>query len=251
MLVWTHQPLSLYEKLLVRGVIHCDPDHEEFGKDYVTAYKWIAKQMEYRIGKPPKNVRYPFWAWALLDGNPIKKPDLRRSEFNNSGTVGEQVLIELEIPDTDVLLSDEENWHYVLNNWYLQNKNGEVEADMWFDNLSADEQEPIVKEALYTQEKYSDIADTDADGSYDWLMREKVDAWLKSLPPNERVLKERKSWEKIFDKDDPDNDWEFVQATFWELRAEQVKSVRQYTGLGTNGALRIIEGGRADKEAEN
>lgn len=29
------------------------------------------------------------------------------------------MVLELEVPDNQVLLSDEELWHYVLNNWYL------------------------------------------------------------------------------------------------------------------------------------
>jgi len=113
---------------------------------------------------------------------------LRRAEFNNY--VGENVVIELEIPDDEVLLSDHENWHCVLNDWYLHDVNDEEgkweENDAWFDNLPSD-----VKESV-----------------------------------------KRNSWEKIFDKDETDNDWDFVQATFWELRVEQVKNVRRFTGRG-------------------
>lgn len=113
---------------------------------------------------------------------------MRRTEFNNY--VGENVILELEIPDDDVLLSDEENWHYVLNNWYLHDVNNDEdkwnEIDAWFDNLPLDKQEAI----------------------------------------------KRKPWERIFDKDNADNNWKFVQATFWELRTEQIKSVRKFTGRG-------------------
>lgn len=143
--------------------------------------------MKSRVGLPPNGVQYPFWAWALIDGV-SKKPDLRRTEFNNY--FGENVVLELEIPDTDVLLSDEENWHYVLNDWYLHDVNDE--NDKW----------------------------------------EEVDAWFDSLPSGEQGLLKRKSWERIFDKHDADNGWNFVQATFWELKTEQVKSVRRFNGRG-------------------
>ena len=253
MLVWSKQPLSLYEKLLAQSTLHCDPESEGFMEidslEFRNAYDWLVEQMKFRVGPPPPNVQYPFWAWALLDGKPIKKPDLRRPEFNHSGTVGEHVVLELEIPDTNLLLSDEVNWNYVLNNKYLHNENGEDEAKIWFDNLSAEEQEPIIKESLFMQEMYGDIADAD-DGNY-WLLQEKIDAWLQSLPPDEWAVKESKSWERIFDKDDTINDWEYVQATFWELRADQIKSVRKYTGLGTSGSLRIVQGGRLDRIASN
>ena len=116
MILWTIQPLSLYDKLLERGVLHCDPKNEGFlgldMKEFRAAYDWLAGQMKSRVGLPPEGVKYPFWAWALIDGM-SKKPDLSRTEFNNY--IGENVVLELEISDVDVLLSDEENWHYVLD----------------------------------------------------------------------------------------------------------------------------------------
>lgn len=191
MILWTIQPLSLYEKLLKQGILHCDPEQDGFwgldSKEFRTAYNWLVEQMKFRVGSPPKDVQYPFWAWALIDGV-SKMPDLRRTEFNNY--VGESVVLELEIPDADVLLSDEENWHYVLNNWYLHDVNSE--EDKW----------------------------------------EETDAWFDSLPPDNKDAVRRKTWERIFDKDDADNDWKFVQASFWELRAEQIKSVRKFIGRG-------------------
>ncbi|MBS3975828.1 MAG: DUF3841 domain-containing protein [Syntrophomonadaceae bacterium] len=53
---------------------------------------------------------------------------------------------------------------------------------------------------------------------------EEADAWFDSLSPDKKDAMRRKSWERIFDKDDADNDWKFVQATFWELRTEQIKA---------------------------
>jgi len=191
MKLWTIQPLCVYEKLLEQGNLHCDPDCDGFwgnvSKEFMSAYNWLVGQMEARVGPSPMGVRYPFWAWALIDGV-SKKPDLRRVEFN--GFVGEHVILELEIPEADVLLSDEENWHYVLGNWYLHDVHG-------------------------------------SEGEW-----EEADAWFDNLPPDEQESVRRKSWEKIFDKDAPDNDWEFVQACFWELRLDQVKGVRKFFGRG-------------------
>ena len=191
MILWTIQPLKLYESLLEQGTLHCDPTQEGFLgldiKEFRVAYDWLVEQMRSRIGHPPQCVTYPFWAWALIDGV-SKKPDLRRMEFNNY--IGENVVLELEIPDSDVLLSDEENWHYVLNNSYLHDVHGDEET---------------------------------------W---DRVDAWFDDLPPNEQEALKTKSWERIFDGTDADNDWKFVQATFWELKTEQIKGVRKFTGRG-------------------
>lgn len=191
MILWTIQPLSLYKKLQEHSILHCDPSKEGFWglefKEFRDAYDWLADQMKIRISLPPKGVQYPFWAWALIDGV-SKKPDLRRTEFNNY--VGENVVLELEIPDNDVLLSDEENWHYVLNNFYLHDVN---------------------------------------DGGDKW---EETEAWFDGLPPSDRDSVRRKSWKRIFEKGDADNNWKFVQATFWELHMDQVRSVRKFTGRG-------------------
>jgi len=197
MTLWSIQPLNLYEKLLEQGTLHCDPENKEFWgfdyKEFRTAYDWLVGQMKLRVGTPPKGIQYPFWAWALIDGV-SKKPDLRRKEFNNY--VGENVVLELEIPEADVLLSDEENWYYVLNSWYLYDVKGK--EDNW----------------------------------------DEIEARLNDLPLNVKDSVKQKSWERIFDKDDPDNDWDFVQATFWELKAEQVKSVRRFTGRSRDGRKR-------------
>jgi hypothetical protein len=192
MTIWTIKPLNVYEELLEQGIFRCDPANENFwgviSEEFKYAYDWLVKQMKIKVGIPPKDVLYPIWAWALIDGI-NKKPDLRRTEFNNYA--GENVVLELEIPDSDLLLSDEVNWHYCLNNWYLHGENNKEfdeakweEAEVWFDNLPSDKKQSI---------KF-------------------------------------KSWERILDKNDKINDWKFVQATFWELREEQIKSVRRFTG---------------------
>ena len=190
MIVWTIQPLRLYEKLLGQGVLCCGQQSEGLCGPYaqeISASNWLAGQMKLRVGAPPPGVQYPFWGWALIDGL-SKKPDLRRKEFNNY--VGENVVLELEIPDNGLLLFDEVNWHYVLNGWYL--------------NDSSDEED-------------------------EW---DEGDACLDSLSPDIKDSIKRKSWEKIFNKDYPDNEWVFVQATFWELCLEQVKSVQRFSGRG-------------------
>lgn len=118
-----------------------------------------------------------------------RKPDLRRSEFNMFH--GNMVCIELEAPDDEVLLSDEEYWHHVLNNSYISSALTEDEYDEeseWYDQLSQNEQERL----------------------------------------------KRESWGEIFDVEPLDNGWyykgRYVQATFWELRLDQVMNVRYFKG---------------------
>jgi len=96
--------------------------------------------MKARVGPPPAEIRYPWWSWLLIDGV-SKEPDLRRTEFNNYQ--GKHVLIELMIPRNELLTSDEETWHFVLNDWYLpavDQNDDDVwdEAQQWLDRLSTE-----------------------------------------------------------------------------------------------------------------
>jgi len=186
----TIQDRAAYENLCETGVLRCNPELAEWLKEdsFRTSYDWLVQQMKQRIGNPPQGVTYPIWAWHTLDSKPAKV-DLRKTEFNNYR--GEHYALTIEIPDEQVLLSDELNWHYVLNNWYFSG--AENEADY-----------------------------------------EKAEAWFDSLREEEQQKVREKSWEQVFDIDPFRNEWhsrgEYVQATFWELRKEQVISARKFIG---------------------
>ena len=69
----------------------------------------MRRQMQLRI--LGYSGRYPWWGWAR------PKPDLRRTGHLPQGTRG--VRLELELADDQVLLSDFDAWHVVLNRGYL------------------------------------------------------------------------------------------------------------------------------------
>lgn len=191
MRVWSIQPKKLYEDLKIKKTLHCDPTQSELITEcgFGQAYDWLVWQMKERVGLPPKGVLYPFWAWHTLEWK-HQRPDLRRMEFR--AYKGDQVCLELEIPDNMVLLSNEDTWHIVLNDGYYGDCSSEREMeieDRWFEGLSLDEQTAV----------------------------------------------KMKSWEKIFNVSPPHEDsWEcrgkYVQATFWELRLDQVAMVRHFKG---------------------
>ncbi|MDR1339059.1 MAG: DUF3841 domain-containing protein [Prevotellaceae bacterium] len=194
MLLWSLQPELLFEKLQKEQIIRCNPAQSELVTEFGfgPSYDWLAEQMALRVGPPPEGVKYPIWAWHTLDWR-HKKPDLRRAECRNY--TGNQVCIELEIPDKDVLLSNEDMWYIVLNNGY-----------------------------------YGDYSDYYDDSDY-----EREEKWFDNLPPDEQIRVKRKSWERIFDVTPPrENEWDshgkYVQATFWELRMDQVIEARHFKG---------------------
>lgn len=129
-----------------------------------------------------------------------KKPDLRTWIGRNRREPF--VRLTLEIPDIDVLLFDYDDWHVVL----------------WHACLSRTEAE-----------------------CREFERREKELG-------EEGVRAEREaSWERIFDLDSVRDAWQGgggrdtlrVQATFWELRREQVRRVERFAGQRASGTVNV------------
>ena len=74
MILWTIQPLAVYNLLQSTGVYRCDPSLA-FMRDYPLQYRWLCDQMSKRISPPPGGVIYPVWAWYQWEPK-RKRPDL-------------------------------------------------------------------------------------------------------------------------------------------------------------------------------
>lgn len=189
MRLWTIQPETLYEKLQSEKIFHCVPEHSELITEFGfgPAYDWMAEQMCERIGPPPRGVQYPIWAWHTIEWKHAK-PDLRRSEFRGYKTP--QVCLDIEVPDKEVLLSNEDMWHMVLNDGYYGDacSDEDYEAEeKWLDSLTTQEQIAVKRQS-----------------------------WKKIFD----VFPARESeW---------DCHGKYIQATFWSLRLDQVKGVRHF-----------------------
>ena len=121
MKLYTVQPECIFEQAQ-KTEFFMDPNKsellnsgDEWSQDFKDAYNWLVKIMERRIPKPAQAV-YPIWAWFKYNGK-NKKPDLRTTYFRTYPKG--HVLMELEVPDNKVLLTDEESWHGVLNKWVM------------------------------------------------------------------------------------------------------------------------------------
>ena len=185
MRLWTIQPLEVLEILERDGVFRCDSTKIPI-PEFREAYDWLVHEMNLRIGGPPDGVRYPVWAWYILD-NAHKKPDLRKERWGY-GRGGEQyVCIEIEIPDNQVLLSDFDAWSNILLHALLSDTESEDKA---------------------------------------------LEAYYQLLSPEEQLAFKHTNWQRVFDISPFMNEWtrrgECVQATFWELKAEQIVSCRRF-----------------------
>ena len=100
-----------------------------------------------------------------------------------------ELVLEMEIPDTDVLLTDYTMWHSVLND-FLNFKVNYVE------DISYEE----------------------------WnILSEKELEYYNSLSAEAGRLYKEKSWKRVICSQ-MDN-YKFIQATFWELKKSQIKKV--------------------------
>jgi hypothetical protein len=184
--LWTIQPVEIYESILKKGYYTCDG--RKIDKYFRISYKWLCEQMKKKIGKPPKNVQYPVWAWHTRNFK-RKKPDLRSSEYGYKGT--KMVCLEIEVPDNEVLLSDFDAWHFVLNNCYYN-------VDCW-DEETFDKDEEWLN-SLTEQEKEKEIKKS-WQGIFN--IEQKETDWFA-----------RGKW---------------IQANFWVLKKEYIKKVQYFT----------------------
>lgn len=174
-----------------------DPDDKDFWR---TPFRWLSGEMRKQIGPPPEGVTYPLWAWYQWDGAKKRRPDLRHNCFVRKGEVAYRV--EFEIDDKDVVLSNFDSWHCVLNDSYLP------------------------------------ISEAD-DEAFDSYLKER-DAYRyargKGCPEDIRQQIEE-SWQRVFDLSLVDDDYmhypldkKAIQATFWTLSLDQVRKVDRFVG---------------------
>jgi hypothetical protein len=130
MILWTIQTLSAWKMLQSTGYLQATRSSME--EHFRPAYRWMKDQMRQRLGKPPCPDCFPLWAWFQWHDCNKRRPDLRFSGHLPHGETG--VLIEFYAEESEVLLSDFELWHYVLNNWYLPHSNKD---DARFDAILA------------------------------------------------------------------------------------------------------------------
>ena len=191
MRLWTIQPIEVWEEMNRLGYYACNPKKAMYISDkevsFKESYDWLVLEMEKRIGKRPNGVSYPVWAWHTRDWK-HKKPDLRNIGLGNKGE--KSVCIEVEVPDNQVVLTDFDVWHFVLNKWYFDESYSEEEWEKLnakYDRLDRDVTEKV---KIQSWQRVFDVSPF----KNEWCQRGR-----------------------------------YVQATFWVLYLKDVKEVRFFT----------------------
>ena len=194
--LWTIQRNEAFVTLNRDGVLYCDSPrnaiHLDEGTDGMLnrAYVWMIAQMEKRIPSPrPDMASYPLWAWAQV-GSYKKEFHPSSNEYEH----GRDVLLVLDVPEEEYLLSDFSMWHHVINGW----------------STGVD---PVMERRMRRYMDEHKISDMD------------------NLPDEYRDYVVS-SWERIFDLKLQDKNFPSmkrnrdIQATMWQIRSEWVKGYR-------------------------
>lgn len=190
MKLWTFQLPGTAETVKTTGTYRCDAEQDTTcaSIEAYDAYDFMVESMEKKGIKKPDGVKYPVWAWYRIDGKNAR-PNCRSNEYRQYQATE---LLELEVPDEQVLLSDFDGWHDVLNRCYHDGSKTEQEYDeawSWYESLQAEEQERVKRES------WNGIFDIDPIIETEWCHR--------GL---------------------------YVQAVFWEIKPEYIKKVTRLKG---------------------
>lgn len=194
--IWTILPESTWLEFQKRKILIPEIKHVE--QEFLEGYNWMKLWMNKLIGQPRIRMGYPCWSWYQYLDSRRRRPDLRSSGFLPKNTIGYRV--ELNKSNKEILLSDFELWHYVLNKWYLP-----------------ESEEDAMRFETENQSKYGDI-DSQS---------------LFNLEKSKIV----KSWERIFDMNfcaeniSMPFEEKSIQATFWELKFEEIVNVDRFTAM--------------------
>jgi hypothetical protein len=202
MRLWTIQDYKAYEVMLEKGVMNASNEHLFCEDDFRHAYAWMSTQMRRSGLIPPVGVDYPIWAWYKWDGKRKRRDMRERSSTQRNAKI---IQLTIEIDDSDVLLSDFHLFHYVLNYWYLP----------------IDEKDSNEFENEYTRLgfAYSDLSNFEIQNQEMKRVRTKIE----------------RSWDRVLDLQLEDDDYIYginseksIQATFWQLKTEQIVKAEVY-----------------------
>lgn len=182
MKVWTRQHPDVLKTLLETGTYRCKPEYismkmEEYDDYYMKLYSWYMKRAE-KIVKKPQGVDYPIW--VSID------------EDMQLQLVDDSVIIEMDIQEELVVVTDLEKWGYVVNYFYLPRNHEDL------------------RKHHHELQRYGIHDETSitmgANGNFYPLLKRKI----------------TDSWDRLFENYTLSN---IRQGTVWELRKEWITDV--------------------------
>lgn len=124
MRLWTVQGLDVVDAIEAGNEYLPDISKSEFVDNepvLIRSYEWMRSMMERRIpvSRPHS---FPVWSWPCRDDIP-RMEDIAVAYGEDTG------VIVFDAPDNEVLLSDFDAWHFILNDWPLCECQGDGDVD--------------------------------------------------------------------------------------------------------------------------
>lgn len=106
---YTIQKFKAWQEAQSKGYLTGNKDYID-DEWFLNPYTWMMKQMSKRL--PEYKGEYPVWLWLSTDN--ISFSELLEDDY---------VLLEVELPQDQVLLSNFDAWHIVLNDSHFDEDN--------------------------------------------------------------------------------------------------------------------------------
>lgn len=238
--LWTTKPVGTADQLRRGQPWRTCPQTAAEINEYSWAYMWMVWAMNAHLGPAPQGTSLPVWTWP-------KKEDQRSSLDKGQ----EREILHLRVDESRVLLSDFHAWETVVFHQVpdqllppLSNDCSPEEEEHWhrtFERLQAplrgDEEELKAKLARAFQEMIqSPQKAVNPRSEEQERLQELTLSWaqqMKSAVVETRHLNDALRAQKR------------VQATLWEIRPEDLVSVRRYSSSDARyGALYVTEPGK-------
>ncbi|MGE8203880.1 DUF3841 domain-containing protein [Heyndrickxia sp. NPDC080065] len=158
MIVYTVQHIEAYKQMRELGYL--EGSEKYLWKEFKEPYNWMKKQMEKRISNYIVGKSYPIWVWR-------RRVNRNERSLLSPGTRG--VILTLEIQDNQIVWSDFDSWHFVLNNCPITDSEAE-----WDDYLKDESSFPVIDswEKIFNFDYFRN-ADKEWNGHFDeeWIQR--------------------------------------------------------------------------------
>ncbi len=150
MKLWTVQPASILKEIEKNGTYRCKEEYSYnlSKKDSLKdSYQWLIQEMETRIGRRPEGVEFPIWAWHTWNFT-HQCPDMNSPAFLVRNE--DKVLLTLEIPDNEIVLTDFDAWQIVMRKSFLTYETEEEKLESmesYLDSLDEKQYQKAIEES--------------------------------------------------------------------------------------------------------
>lgn len=110
---WIVIEAAAWKQLQQAGELNCPAAFATPDEEFVVAYAWMRAEMAAAGVFPPGPGLTPWWVWVQ------RSPGHPAPYLEDLAGLTDPVVLQLELPAEELVLSCFEAWHAVLNRWYL------------------------------------------------------------------------------------------------------------------------------------